>query len=148
MSTDPFAPVAAPAPSPYLAPQHGAPVPPPYAPSPPGASEKSFLATWLFALLLGSYGVDRFYLGKIGTGVLKLVTLGGFGIWYFLDVVLVLVGSQWDKSGYPLAGRDQHKKVAWIVTVTVFALDAILGLMMVAAVSSAFEAASTSTTGV
>jgi TM2 domain-containing membrane protein YozV len=98
---------------------------------PPGAVEgpKSFVATWLFALLLGMLGVDRFYLGKIGTGILKLVTLGGLGIWVLVDLILVLVGAQRDKQGYRLAGYNQNKKVAWIVTAAVFVLSMILGAM-------------------
>ncbi len=91
----------------------------------PGA--KSFIATWLFAYLLGVFGVDRFYLGKIGTGVLKLITVGGFGIWWLVDVILVLVGAQRDKWGRPLAGYDQHKKLAWIITAALVVLGIIIG---------------------
>jgi len=79
-------------------------------------SEKSFVVTWLFAWLLGGCAVDRFYLGKVGTGILKLVTLSGFGIWYLVDLILVLSNSQTDKSGNKLAGFDANKSVAWIVT--------------------------------
>ena len=42
---------------------------------------KAYIVTFLLALLLGVLGADRFYLGKIGTGILKLVTVGGLGIW-------------------------------------------------------------------
>jgi hypothetical protein len=56
-------------------------------------SPKSRLITLLFCLLLGVFGVHRFYVGKIGTGVLMLVTLGGLGIWWLVDVILVAVGS-------------------------------------------------------
>jgi len=79
-------------------------------------SEKSFVVTWLFAWLLGGCAVDRFYLGKVGTGILKLVTLSGFGIWYLVDLILVLTNSQTDKRGNKLAGFDSNKTVAWIVT--------------------------------
>jgi hypothetical protein len=79
-------------------------------------SDKSFVVTWLFAWLLGIFAVDRFYLGKVGTGLLKLFTLSGFGIWWLVDLILVLAGGQRDKQGRTLAGYDQHKKIAWIIT--------------------------------
>ena len=44
-------------------------------------SDKEWLVTLLLNLFLGSLGVHRFYVGKIGTGILQLITLGGCGIW-------------------------------------------------------------------
>ncbi|TFD23452.1 TM2 domain-containing protein [Cryobacterium sp. TMS1-13-1] len=94
-------------------------------PNPP-ISQKSFMATWLFSWLLGIFAVDRFYLGKSGTGLLKLVTFGGLGIWWLVDLILVLVGAQRDKHGLTLAGYGQFKKVAWIVTGAVTVLSMIV----------------------
>jgi hypothetical protein len=90
-------------------------------------SAKSFLATWLLSLLLGWLGIDRFYLGKIGTGLLKLFTLGGFGIWYLVDLILVLAGAQKDKSGLPLQGYEQLKVLAWVISAVLILATAILG---------------------
>ena len=90
------------------------------------SSDKSFLVIWLFALFLGFFAVDRFYLGKVGTGILKLVTFGGFGIWVLVDLILVLAGAQRDKQGRTLAGYDQHKKVAWIITTALVALSIVV----------------------
>ncbi|MHA6668217.1 TM2 domain-containing protein [Homoserinimonas sp. A447] len=102
------------------------PAPPASAPV-TGESSKTFILTWLFAWFLGGIGVDRFYLGKVGTGLLKLFTFGGFGVWWLIDLILVLAGAQRDKAGLRLAGYDQHKKVALIVTAIAVALGMIIG---------------------
>lgn len=62
-------------------------------------SEKSWIATALLCFFLGSFGAHRFYAGKIGTGVLQLLTLGGCGIWTLIDFILILVGSFTDNDG-------------------------------------------------
>ena len=53
-------------------------------------SEKSWIATLLLCFFLGGLGVHRFYAGKIGTGVLQLLTCGGFGIWVLIDFILII----------------------------------------------------------
>lgn len=88
---------------------------------------KSFLVTWLLSLLVGVLGVDRFYLGKVGTGVLKLITIGGVGIWWFVDLIIILCDGMRDKSGNKLADYDKNKLVAIIVTVAVLAFSGIVG---------------------
>jgi TM2 domain-containing membrane protein YozV len=64
-----------------------------------GISPKSRLVASLFAGFLGVIGVHRFYLGKIGTGILMIVTFGGFGIWCLIDFILVVTGNFRDKQG-------------------------------------------------
>ena len=49
--------------------------------------------TWIFSFVLGIYGVDRFARGQIGLGMLKLLTFGGFGMWYVADVIVAVLES-------------------------------------------------------
>ncbi|VDQ16851.1 unnamed protein product [Trichobilharzia regenti] len=51
-----------------------------------------FVTTFIYSLLLGFLGVDRLCLGHIGTGIGKLLTLGGAGIWWLVDIVLLIRG--------------------------------------------------------
>jgi hypothetical protein len=62
-------------------------------------SPKSRLAAALLCFFLGVLGVHRFYVGKIGTGLLQLFTGGGLGIWYLVDFVLVVIGRFRDAEG-------------------------------------------------
>ncbi|NIK75327.1 TM2 domain-containing membrane protein YozV [Paenibacillus castaneae] len=65
-------------------------------------SEKSFVSTLLLCLFLGEFGVHRFYVGKIGTGILQLITLGGLGVWALIDLVVIIVSKFKDKQGLPI----------------------------------------------
>jgi TM2 domain-containing membrane protein YozV len=60
---------------------------------------------WILCLVMsiffGIFGVDRFIMGKIGTGILKLITFGGLGIWYLVDIVLI-------------ATKYDFKNVKWV----------------------------------
>ncbi len=67
-----------------------------------GTTQKSWLVTLLLAILVGHLGIDRFYLGKIGTGVLKLITFGGLGLWWLIDVILIAMDKMEDSDGRQL----------------------------------------------
>jgi TM2 domain-containing membrane protein YozV len=72
-------------------------------PQPATPSEgKNWTVTLLLAILVGSLGVDRFYTGHIGLGILKLITCGGLGIWWLIDIILIATGKYMDKEGKPL----------------------------------------------
>jgi TM2 domain-containing membrane protein YozV len=73
--------------------------------------QKSFLLTAIFAIVLGVFGVDRFYLGKVGTGVIKLLTCGGLGVWALIDIILVLAGKTVDKANQPLEGVNTKNRL-------------------------------------
>lgn len=65
-------------------------------------SDKAMVPAALLCFFLGFLGLHRFYVGKIGTGILMIVTLGGFGIWTLIDLVMIIVGSFKDSAGLPL----------------------------------------------
>ena len=77
--------------------------PPPQQPSGgPQPEQKDWLTALLLSILLGSLGVDRFYLGYIGLGVLKLITGGGCGVWWLIDWIMILQNKMPDANGMPL----------------------------------------------
>jgi hypothetical protein len=65
-------------------------------------SDKSMTTAVVLGLLVGQFGIDRFYLGYTGLGILKLLTLGGCGIWALIDVVLIALRKVPDSTGRPL----------------------------------------------
>ena len=73
------------------------------APSNSEPSDKDFVITLLICVFLGGLGVHRFFVDKIGTGVLMLVTFGGLGIWWIIDIILIVTGSFEDSEGRVIA---------------------------------------------
>ena len=62
-------------------------------------SEKNWLVTLLLCFFLGGLGAHRFFVGKIGTGIVMLVTLGGLGIWSLIDLIVIIIGNFKDSEG-------------------------------------------------
>jgi TM2 domain-containing membrane protein YozV len=70
-------------------------------------SGKNFVAAILLCFFLGCLGVHRFYVGKIGTGILQLITMGGLGVWVLIDFIMIVIGKFKDKDGlYLTAGAE------------------------------------------
>lgn len=65
-------------------------------------SDKSYMTALLLAIFFGVLGVDRFYLGYTGLGVLKLLTLGGCGVWALIDLINIATRKMTDSDGLPL----------------------------------------------
>lgn len=67
-----------------------------------GQGGKSYVVAILLSFFLGGLGIDRFYLGYIGLGILKLITCGGCGIWSLIDFILIVIKKLPDANGNPL----------------------------------------------
>ena len=63
------------------------------------SSEKNGLVVLLLCLFLGGLGIHRFYVGKIGTGILMIVTFGGLGVWWLIDLIMIIIGKFTDSEG-------------------------------------------------
>ena len=65
------------------------------------AKKVNWLLVLLLSIFLGWLGIDRFVMGRVGTGILKLITFGGLGIWWLIDVILIA-------TKYP------YKNIKWV----------------------------------
>ncbi len=66
---------------------------------------KDWLTAVLLSAFLGTFGADRFYMGYTPLGIVKLLTLGGCGIWYLIDLIMILTNSLKDADGNPLVKK-------------------------------------------
>jgi len=66
------------------------------------AADKEWIVALILSIVVGALGVDRFYLGYVGLGILKLLTAGGCGIWYIVDIILIATNKLPDAQGRPL----------------------------------------------
>ena len=71
-----------------------------------GPSDKSRTIALILAAVLGVFGAHRFYAGKVGTALLMLITMGGLGIWWLVDLILVAAGGFRDSDGRLITDWD------------------------------------------
>lgn len=68
-------------------------------------SERNWLLTLLLCVFFGWLGLHRFYVGKVGTGLIQFFTVVGFGVWWFVDLLLILFGEFRDAQGLRVRSR-------------------------------------------
>jgi TM2 domain-containing membrane protein YozV len=85
-------------------------------------TKSKFYPTFFLGLFFGVFGAHRFYTGKIKSGVVQLLTFGGLGIWWFIDMVMILIGKFKDKNGVTMP--NVSPKMTW----GIFAIAIIIGI--------------------
>lgn len=66
---------------------------------PNSQSQNQWIVVLLLAFFLGFIGAHRFYVGKNGTGILMILTVGGFGLWVLYDLIIIITGNFKTKDG-------------------------------------------------
>lgn len=97
----------------------------------PPAQPKDYMTASMLSLFLGYVGIDRFYLGYTGLGILKLMTFGGLGLWALIDQILIITGDMKSSNGVPMEGFERNKKTAWIITVVFIVVNFLLSLLSI-----------------
>lgn len=70
-------------------------------------SDKDWMTPLLLCFFLGGIGVHRFYVGKTGTGILQLITLGGCGVWSLIDFIVIACGNFTDGEGKRIVNTNR-----------------------------------------
>lgn len=91
-------------------------------------TDRTYLTATYFSLFLGALGVDRFYMGQVGLGILKLITFGGLGIWWLIDVIWIALGNAKTKAGVQIIRSEAATKHAY-VAVGIFVLLSCVGII-------------------
>lgn len=104
--------------------------------------QRHYLAVFFLSLFWGTFGVDRMYLGKWWSGLLKLVTAGGFGVWTIIDIVSITLGKVRDGWGRPLTGTEYRSFIRHLINITAVVgvvVLIIVGALLVYVVASFFS---------
>lgn len=89
--------------------------------------QRHFIAAFMFSFYFGWLGIDRFYMGKYITGLIKLLTIGGLGLWVIIDTGVIVSGAAKDRWGNPLIDAAKYKKFAK----TTISLTYLISLVLV-----------------
>ena len=88
--------------------------------------DTAYVTVTYFSLFLGFLGVDRFYMGYVFLGVVKLLTFGGLGIWWLIDFIWIALGNAKTKAGVRLLRTDRDNRIVFI-GLAIFLLIQLVG---------------------
>lgn len=91
--------------------------------------DRAYLTATFFSLFLGFLGVDRFYMGHVGLGILKLLTFGGLGIWWLIDFIWISLGNARTKSGKRLVRTEAATKIVYVGVGIFVLLQIVAGIL-------------------
>lgn len=100
-------------------------------------SKRNFRITWVLATFFGFLGADRFYLGHVGAGVLKLIGFGWYGVWWLVDLVRINKGTQRDSSSELLNDPDNFVHKARAISAVLIPIVLILNAFILVGVIAA-----------
>jgi hypothetical protein len=94
----------------------------------------------------GTFGVDRMYMGLYGSGILKLLTLGGLGFWTLSDMIIIMTGTFKDKEGRVSLQFEEYKKFAsrtvfWftVILAAVILINGVVLILSITQIISSFQ---------
>lgn len=92
-------------------------------------NDTRYVTATYFSLFLGFLGVDRFYMGYVGLGILKLITFGGLGIWWLIDLIWIALGNAKTKGGIRIPRNEADMQLVYI-GIGIFLLMQIVGVIV------------------